>query len=149
MDRLAPLWAQSQRLTLRNHMVVKVDARTLAYFSAFQVAAAREGLPEGMPIIDLTGQGPGMVLALRGTAPGVPWLHYGGDNVMAFSRLMLSQVPVERLRAAWVVTSPGPDAVREALVLQNLGIDFPRHFEAVISRRAPGVGMAHTLWRPH
>lgn len=145
----SPLWAQSQRLSLRNHMVVKVDARTLTYFSAFQAAAARKGLSEGTPIIDLTGQGPGMVLVLRGTAPGVPWLHYGGANVMAFSRLMLRQVPAERLHAAWVVTSPGPDTAREALVLRNLGIDFPRHFEAVISRRAPEIGMAHTLWRPH
>jgi hypothetical protein len=142
------LLQQSFPLPLRDGMTVGVDFQSYTHFTAFREAARRQGFAPGTAVIDTTGEGPGMVLALGGRAPGIPWLHRGGNDMMAFSRLMLRQIPAHELGDVWLITSADSQQAMEAELLRSLGVDFPGRFQPVVSARSPQNGLTHILWKP-
>ena len=86
-------------------------------------AMASDGdMPAGVPMIDLTGQSPGLIHALEATAVGSPWLIGGQPGSAALFVHILNDVPCRLLAEAWVLSQPdGPRALDDSL-LASTGI---------------------------
>lgn len=104
---------------------VWVDGRTARALSNLQDAAKSSGLAPGTPILDFTGDGPGLVLALSGRPVGVPWLVGGYPDSAKWAQRLLLSLPKEKLSGAWLLSSPdNPRAIPgwEALLHERMGL---------------------------
>jgi hypothetical protein len=73
----------------------------------FRSALDKAGFHMGMPILDMTGDGPGLVLFAGGQPVGAPWLAggYPGSNSTG-TVYFLSQLSPSTLEHAWIISSP-------------------------------------------
>jgi hypothetical protein len=144
-----PLWGQTESVQIGAlSSVLLVDKATATYITDLRQAAVAHDFEVGTPIIDLTGASPGTVFALGGEAPGIPWLSGGYIGSAAYVRETLSQVPLDHLKRAWVLTTTGTTNVIPDSVLRSLGLDFPQGYEAV-GHACMGVPcVEHLLWKP-
>lgn len=109
-------------------VVLKLSSDAAAYIRKAQAIAAASGFQANTPILDLSGQSPGLIYALGGTGLGYPWLAgaYPGSNDVA--RATIIQDGCVRASQAWVLTEDG--GTREltkslvALYGANLGTDY-------------------------
>lgn len=137
--------------------IVKVDIDTKRTFDNLKAAAQQAGLVPGQAILDFTGDGPGLVLALSGHPVGVPWLVGGYDNSTSWAGRLVESLPAATIRGAWLLTSPdNPRAIREwpAIISKKLGADS-HELAAVLRVRAPSKWTKEApseatlcLWRP-
>lgn len=82
-----------------------VDATTRDGIEALARSMRDAGYQAGEPILDVTGDGPGLVYALGGRPVGVAWLNGGYPGSERVAALVLNSVPVETLRQAWVLSA--------------------------------------------
>ena len=74
-------------------------------------------MPEGVPIIDLTGQSPGLIYAVAGTPLGSPWMIGGQPGSAALFERALDRVPCRLVAEAWLLSQPGgPRALDDGLL---------------------------------
>ncbi len=86
---------------------LRVDAATRSHLEALAAAMRDAGYTAGEPILDVTGDAPGLVYALGGRPVGVAWLIGGYAGSERVAALVLSSVPAETLRHAWVLSADG------------------------------------------
>lgn len=111
------------------------------YFSDAITAAHRAGFSKGTPMIDLTGQSPGVLYALGASNIGQAWTigGYPGSNALAMA--MLGRVSCDELARAWVLAEPDGPRKLSADVLLTHGADLAADFEVVGSfQTAMGAG---------
>ncbi|HEX7887921.1 MAG TPA: hypothetical protein VF522_01070 [Ramlibacter sp.] len=103
--------------------------------------ARQAGFTPGTPVIDLTGQSPGLLYALRAMNVGHPWIVGGWPGSAPFTQAHLRHVPCKDLARAWLLTEPrGPRSVTGE-VLAPFGLDVGRDYQVVGSwETAPGAG---------
>lgn len=93
---------------------VRVDPSTAETLARVTSMVQDAGFVVGQPLLDLTGDGPGLVYAVGGRPLGVAWLpggYPGSDKALA---RLLGSLPEERLRTAWLLTSEtNPRAIRQ------------------------------------
>ncbi|MCP3384597.1 hypothetical protein NLM31_29915 [Bradyrhizobium sp. CCGUVB4N] len=144
-----PLWAQTEWISSasRKH-VVKVDPVTANYFRTLVSGAKSAGFRSGTPIIDLTGMGPTTVYMLGGAAVGLPWINGGYPGSRGLALYVLSTVPRDQLRHAWILTSPGGHGYLPTDILTDLGLKFPDDYEEVARGTTSFMNSLHILWRP-
>lgn len=106
-----------------------------------QAAARTHGMREGDPMIDLTGQSPGMVYALGARAPGVPWLLGGYPGSEAYAVASLRRAPCEMLANAWLLAEPNGRGSIPLEVLDRLGLPS-RQWQLVGQWTAPAFAPA-------
>lgn len=105
--------------------IVKVDTDTGRTLSNLQVAAKQAGLAPGTPILDFTGDGPGIVLAMSGRPLGVPWLVGGYDNSSLWAGRLIESLPASAVQGAWILTSlDNPRSIVEwkSIINKKLGV---------------------------
>lgn len=141
----------------RQGTAVLVDATSARSLGTLIEAARGAGLPPNAPMLDFTGDGPGLLFALGAEPVGVPWLLGGyGGSTRAAERVLAGQHEA-RLRSAWLLTSAdNPRRITgwQQLLEQRLGRDT--HLPAAtLVLQAPyrwgGTGTASfevQLWRP-
>jgi hypothetical protein len=99
------------------------------------------GFKKGTPMIDLTGQSPGLLYALGAHSLGQAWMigGYSGSKVLA--QTMLEKVSCQKLSTAWILAEPdGPRKISPEVLL-SFGADLTNDFEVVGSfKTASGVG---------
>ncbi len=101
------------------------------YIKEARDKATNAGFRPGMPIIDLSGQSPGMALALGAISPGQAW-HIGGyPGSDALSRAALLRAPCEQLAGAWILEEPGGPRRLSSEVLKAIGADLESDFTPV------------------
>ncbi len=136
---------------------VWVDSATSSTLSALEQAAATSGMAAGQPVLDLTGDGPGLVLALAGKPVGVPWLVGGYPDSSIWAERLVQSLPAQQLQAAWLLTSPdNPRAIQgwSAIMARKLGPDSHELAATVTVRAAskwgrnPAPTATLNLWRP-
>jgi len=112
-----------------------------AYITSAKIAAERAGFAQNMAILDLSGQSPGILLALGAKNIGHPWTLGGYPGSLAFVMAGLSQFPCEDIAKAWVLFEPdGPRSIPIEL-MNGIGADFPRNYDRVGSwLTAKGAG---------
>ncbi len=105
-----------------------LDGEMASYLIAIQKVAGNSGFSAGMPLLDFTGQSPGVVYALGGRAVGVPWMIGSYQNSEAFITEGLRMVDCRTLASAWLITEPlGPRAVATD-VLDSFGANLERDY---------------------
>jgi len=101
------------------------------YFSEAVDMAKRAQFVEGTPVIDLSGQSPGILYALGASNIGTPWTPGGYPGSDKFLVEALKRVSCEELSAAWLLTEPeGPRKISPE-ILSGYGADLTKDFEIV------------------
>ncbi|MBL6613006.1 MAG: hypothetical protein ISP45_03235 [Reyranella sp.] len=146
--RLAtPLWMQDTPIRIAGGDLL-VDPATAAFFIKLRDRAHKCGYLPGTQTLDFTDQGPGVVLALGGRAPGAIWLPLSGEGSIAYTHSVLRAQSRQALRRSWIVTDPRDHSPVVAGLTGELGLDFPRSYEAVAEAHHSALGWHDILWRP-
>lgn len=158
----APLWQQIISVPVGpRHSLVSMNRAAADYITTFQRAAGEQGFAIGIPVIDLSEEGPGLTFALGGTALGQPpWLMSDGDLTNDAEKRQtlatqatgiprnLNQMPRDRLRNAWIIT--GDPAYLQIVqpVVTKLGLNFPDGYRVVYRGTRRDLGRTQILWKP-
>ncbi|WP_436399652.1 hypothetical protein [Roseobacter sp. S98] len=123
---------------------VKV-VRDIAQGSEFQ---------KGTPLLDLSGQSPGIVFALNAEGLGHAWTIGGYKGSQKFVEAGLALAPCEKIARAWVLQETGGPRSLSIDLLSSFGAKFPDDYlEVGTWQTAPGAGgfastRTQSLWRP-
>ncbi len=111
------------------------------YFSSAMAVARTAGLQPGTPMIDLSGQSPGILYALGAKNIGQAWLVGGYPGSLKRASEALSLVNCQTVAASWVLWEPdGPRSLPVETLLQQ-GARFPDDYRQVGTwRTALGAG---------
>ena len=120
-----PLWKNANRTVIgSSNSQVLLDQSFSTYINDLKTSLLENGFRPGDPILDLTGQSPGLIYAVSGRLVGYPWLIGGrlGSNDMASA--LLARIPTSELEASWILDEPdGPQRINPP-ILQKIGIDL-------------------------
>ncbi len=152
------LLQQDRALAMGGHgQSLKLDALTHDGLAELQARMAAAGYRPGDPVIDATGDGPGLVYALAGRPLGVAWMIGGYAGSECIAARILDQVPVAELRRAWIISADdNPRAIQALprLVLERTGAPGPQRADSVrlvAQYRWDGLPpepITMTLWKP-
>ena len=109
------------------------DARKIANASGFK---------RKNPIIDLSGQSPGLVYLMGAKSIGAAWIIGGRyEGALNLAKANFSLVGCEEIGNSWVLyEKKGPRSISTELLI-SLGANFPKHYEIVGSwKTAIGAG---------
>ncbi|WP_241213014.1 hypothetical protein [Vibrio tubiashii] len=111
------------------------------YMSSVMSVFDKAGFESNMPIIDLTGQSPGIVFAVGGESIGQAWLIGGYSGSVNFTEAAFSITTCEKISKAWILHEPqGPRSI-SANVMQSFGSEFAEDYKKVGSWKvADGAG---------
>jgi hypothetical protein len=105
--QVAPLAQQDAlRMLGTEGSVVRVDQATARSLQALQQMARNAGMPAGQDMLDMTGDSPGVIYALGARPLGSPWMLGGYPGSSAAIERILEKVDTQRVRGAWLLTSP-------------------------------------------
>ena len=111
------------------------------YIAEAFTLAKQAGLRKGMPIIDLSGQSPGLLYALGATNIGIAWITggYPGSNVVAVESF--KKVPCEDLADAWLLVEPAGPRRISLDTLTSFGANVSADYAMVATwKTAEGAG---------
>lgn len=115
--------------------VLLVDAVTRDNIALISQTMRAAGYVAGEPILDVTGDAPGLVYALGGRPVGTAWLIGGYAGSERVAALVLKNVPVALLQRAWVLSADAnPRALQSWATLLRERIGDASH---ALSSRVP------------
>jgi hypothetical protein len=124
-----PLWENDYKLAVGRQESTLVLSQSYAYYLSEAIEIAEQaGFMKGVPMIDLTGQSPGILYALGAKNIGQAWTigGYLGSDSLAIE--MLKTVTCQDLATTWVLAEPeGPRKISPEVLLSfgaNLATDF-------------------------
>ncbi|HEX5737733.1 MAG TPA: hypothetical protein VFY22_04425, partial [Hydrogenophaga sp.] len=155
-------YRQMQPLRLNNHAVdfgqpgstLMLSGPYADYLNAATGTAQAAGLAPGTPMIDLSGQSPGILYALQAESLGLAWMIGGYPGSARLATFALASVPCEKLAQAWVLSEPGGPRSLSEEVLGAFGADITAHYQQVGAwMTAAGAGRnlnprRQMLWKP-
>ena len=111
------------------------------YISNAVFAAQRNGFEISTPVIDLSGQSPGLLYALGAEVIGQAWNVGAYPGSLKLAALALSGVPCEKIAASWILYEPGgPRSISNDLMV-SVGSGFPVGYERIaVWKTAAGAG---------
>lgn len=126
-----------------------------AHYIESAVASAKQAeLTPNTPMIDLSGQSPGILFALGAQSIGQVWTLGGYPGSMAFVQAGLAHTSCEKIANAWILLEPdGPRKIPTEF-MPALGAHFPDDYEQVGAwQTAAGAGgyaeiRTQTLFKP-
>jgi hypothetical protein len=145
---VAPIMEQTELVTINSRGAqLRLDPTTAKFVQALREVALREGLCEREPMIDLSGQAPGISYIMGALPPGFGWPPAGypfGDSFASFVLRRVSRVVLDR---SWLVV-PGNEIVFPETARQ-LGFEppLPLHRLVAKSLRSP-QGLVFDLYAP-
>ena len=151
LDQQHELELGAQRRTL------SLDASTHDSIARLRQAMRDLGYQPGQPILDATGDGPGLVYALAGQPLGVAWMIGGYPGSERAAAQVLDRLPVSDLRRAWILSADDNPRALQGLpqkVQHRTGGSGPQpvaRVRMVAQYRWDGLPpepVALTLWRP-
>lgn len=112
-----------------------------AYVRKAVESARSAGFEEETPVIDLSGQSPGILYVMRAENIGQAWTIGGYPGSFKLAAEALSLVPCEKIAKAWVLAEPGGPRSLPNELLENFGANFAEHYVEVASWDTPrGAG---------
>jgi hypothetical protein len=137
-----PLRLNASPLEIGLQRSALVLSEAYAEYIASAVAAARKaGFEPTTPVIDLSGQSPGILYALGAENVGQAWIIGGYPGSLKFAELALARTSCEKIAAAWLLfEQDGPRSIPTEL-MPRLGADFPAGYKQVGTwQTAEGAG---------
>jgi hypothetical protein len=125
-----------------------------AYISSAMDAAKTAGFEPNTPLIDLSGQSPGILYAVGAEPIGQAWTIGGYPGSLKLAKAALARTSCEKIAASWILfEQDGPLSIPTEL-MYSLGADFPYTYERVGTwQTAAGAGgypdyRTQDLYRP-
>ncbi|HRL26760.1 MAG TPA: hypothetical protein PLG97_04510 [Alcaligenes sp.] len=124
------------------------------YLSAAIKIAYDAGFQPQTPVIDLSGQSPGVLYALGAYSIGQAWMIGGYPGSPDLAKAALLPTPCQNIAAAWLLVEPTGPRHLPTTLLSELGMNFPQDYERVGAwQTAPGAGgyteaRTQELYRP-
>jgi len=118
-----------------------LSAAYASYINNMTTIAQKAGFQIGTPMVDLTGQSPGVLYALGAESVGQAWTIGGYPGSLNLAKAALSGTACEKIAAAWVLLEPdGPRSIPSEL-MRGLGAAFPQDYLQVgMWETAEGAG---------
>ncbi|TCT09064.1 hypothetical protein [Paralcaligenes ureilyticus] len=142
-------YRQPQALRLNSHLIDVGMPDSFLMFSEGYAnyindaieSAKLGGFVSGTPVIDFTGQSPGLLYALRAINVGYPWIAGGYPGSANVAKRVLRHLPCAKVVDAWLLLEPnGPRAISTDL-LDDFGVSVPTHYKVVATwKTAKGAG---------
>jgi hypothetical protein len=112
-----------------------------AYISSAMDAAKTAGFEPNTPLIDLSGQSPGILYAVGAEPIGQAWTIGGYSGSLKLAKAALARTSCEKIAASWILfEEDGPLSISTEL-MYSLGSDFPKNYERVGTwQTAKGAG---------
>jgi hypothetical protein len=104
--------------------ILVLSARYAFYISQAAAAARKAGLAPGTPVIDMSGQSPGIVYAMQGQSLGQAWMIGGYKGSLKLAIESLKLVSCKQLADAWLLTEPAGKRRIPADLLASFGADL-------------------------
>lgn len=150
----AALWMNMASASVGStHSNLRIDAGYAAYIAEVRDKTTRSGF-QSEPILDFTGQSPGLLYALNATPVGYPWLAggYSGSANVLISSLKLESC--RTLSSAWLLMEPGGPRAIDTNTLAVFSLKFPSEYRLAASwQTVQGMGgydkpRLQQLWAP-
>lgn len=124
---------------------LKLDPPTSEFFRKIHKIANDYGFKPGDDLLAFCSM-PGMVFALGGRSPSSPWYSNGYKNSKATNEMVLSFVPEERIKNAFILqNTEGADGFPD---LAKFGINFPGDYILCGEMVWPATKDLVKLWKP-
>lgn len=151
----AALWYNTEQVQVgRLGSILTLSTEYATYIQQAKEDSLKAGFKVGTPMIDLTGQSPGVLYAIGARSAGYPWLAGGYSGSVDVARAALSLMACSDMAQAWVLTEAGgPRAIDDAS-LDAIGANLQRDYVQVARwDTAPGAGgypdrRHQQLWKP-
>lgn len=99
------------------------------YIASAMAIAKKAGFESNLPLIDLSGQSPGILFAIDAQSIGQAWTVGGYPGSLKLAEHALALTSCEKISVAWVLFEPnGPRSIPVEL-MTLLGSNFPRGYE--------------------
>jgi hypothetical protein len=103
------------------------------YIETAKISAAQAGFKSGDPIIDLTGQSPGLVYALQAESVGQAWSVGGYKGSQRQAMAAFSRYPCDKLMHAWLLVEPDGPRSMPSETLASFGAKLEANYKPVAS----------------
>lgn len=134
------LAAQTQAIAIGPHAAVLQMSREFAqYITEARDVAVTTQFKANNPMIDLSGQSPGLLFALSARSIGQAWSVGGNAGSAALATRMLAQVSCDDLALAWILIEPHSRRALPTTVITSFGANLAEDFAVVGSFDAPSV----------
>ena len=101
------------------------------YFNDAKAVVREAGFKPATPMIDLTGQSPGILFAIGAESIGQAWTIGGYPGSLKLAEAALSLTSCEKISTAWVLfEKDGPRSIPTEL-MTSLGANFPSDYKHV------------------
>jgi hypothetical protein len=112
-----------------------------SYFIFAMTAAKKAGFELKTPMIDLSGQSPGILYAIGAESIGQAWTIGDYPGSLRLAKAALARTSCEKIAVSWVLfEKDGPRSIPTELML-SLGADFPNDYRLVGTwKTADGAG---------
>jgi hypothetical protein len=93
--------------------------------------AKKEGLQPNTPIIDFSAVKPGIIYALDGYTPRIPWIYSTQSNASEeFLFVVLNKFTCEQIAESWLLFTTGGGILRkhDPQILRKFGANFPNDY---------------------
>lgn len=153
---------QSQSLSMHDSEVtigtsnskLLVSASSAKLINDAQAISKIAGFKNGTPMLDLSGQSPGILYAIGAEAISQAWMIGGYPGSLNLAKASLKQVSCEKIAAAWILyEAKGPRRI-SAELLESVGLKFPDNFkktgewETAEGSRGKGKLLIQELYMP-
>jgi hypothetical protein len=118
-----------------------------AYLEELRGVLGPHGFASGTPVIDLTGQSPGVLFAIGAKNIGQPWMIGGYPGSTKVALMALSHESCVALGSSWILAEPGGPRSISTDVLQASGLPFPRSYKIVGEILVPTAASGHPVSR--
>jgi hypothetical protein len=137
-----PLWKNRFTTSIGGpNSIIVLDNSFSEYINVFKTALNQSGFNAGDPILDLTGQSPGLIFAAGGKAIGNPWIMRGGSpKPFEFASFIIRMIPASSLESAWILDEPNGPLRIDPSILNEFGINLEdgSTYEQISSFDVPG-----------
>ena len=103
---------------------------------------------ENIYLIDTTGATPGANVILGAKFFGQSWLLGGYKGSNEFAYRILSSISYDKLKKAWVLTSPNGSRNLDLNLFNKLGLKFPEDYDKVTTLFLNSRNEIQELWKP-
>jgi len=137
-----PIWRNDTALTFgAKASTLILPGGYAEYISGAVFAAKHHEFEAGTPVIDLSGQSPGLLYALGAESIGQAWNVGAYPGSLRLAQAALHDTPCEKIAAAWILLEPdGPRSISNRL-MHGLGSEFPKGYIQVATwKTAEGAG---------
>ena len=112
-----------------NGAILKLSSNYASYINNLRIVAIKSGFKKNDPVIDLTGQSPGILYILGAENLGYAWLSGGYPGSLKQATSYLNLISCKKISNAWIIYEiNGPRSISNELIMYQ-GAKFPEEYK--------------------